>query len=727
MQETPSFGADEPLSDPQRDIYSRLPFAKAMARSIAGLPAGKCFVVGLHGPWGDGKTTVLRFLESELSGRAVVKWFNPWRLRNVDDLAVEFFAVLTAALAETSGTANSDVAKQLVRYGQRLLSTAGMLSAIASPFMPGVDVVSKGIDAAAKGVELLASSEGKTVEQQRECLIKLLRETKNRIVIMIDDIDRLDAVEIAMVFKLVKACADLPNVTYVLAFDREHVARTVGVQLLKAGAVEGQCFLEKIIQIHLALPRVSSIDLESACFIGVEEVLGSHACPLKGYDVVRWVDSYRSTIGRKIRTPRLVEQYLNAIRFAVPLLVGEVDLVDLLLLEGLRVCYPTTYDAVRANYHVLVSLPRQSVGPDQSDSLAAMLVKRACVDLDHVDAEIVKGLLARLFPLYDPRRASLDPIAGFVGGILREQGIASPGYADRYFAYSVGVRDVSDHDINQVVGLAGVGGGGNLCTIVHRLCQPPTQRVFLQKVVGRWNNVTSDSGVVLASEIARNSNLFREPFSFYDGSDANLAAKIAVQFCQRDETQDRWPKAIEQAMSIAADPWFVGAMWHCLKKGSVVPSDTSTLWKGVESVFLDRVWDTPRPVSEELTLQYRWRFEALFCVAQAKGRKAVHERFVPAMRTDRQVAVRFLHLLTQPIWESSSVIPSPGQFLGNHLENLELLVDVDEMATVVCEWLPAAVRPAALVSEDPDERILAQFWLAYTSRKSAAGADQAGR
>ena len=52
----------------------------------------------------------------------------------------------------------------------------------------------------------------------------MLGESGKRILIMIDDIDRLDDTEIATVFKLVKLAADFTHTAYVLAFDYDVVA-----------------------------------------------------------------------------------------------------------------------------------------------------------------------------------------------------------------------------------------------------------------------------------------------------------------------------------------------------------------------------------------------------------------------------------------------------------------------------------------------------------------------
>src|SRR5437899_11176061 len=76
------FDDDSPLSDPRDDKFDRAAFASGIAQSIAALPHGKCFAIGLDGPWGDGKTTVLQFVAAELAKskqKYKVGWIHPWK------------------------------------------------------------------------------------------------------------------------------------------------------------------------------------------------------------------------------------------------------------------------------------------------------------------------------------------------------------------------------------------------------------------------------------------------------------------------------------------------------------------------------------------------------------------------------------------------------------------------------------------------------------------------
>jgi predicted KAP-like P-loop ATPase len=72
--------ADRPIKHRADDAFGRAPFAKAMARQLRQLQRGESYVVGLQGPWGSGKTSILNMITEELEGlpEMGLLQFNPW-------------------------------------------------------------------------------------------------------------------------------------------------------------------------------------------------------------------------------------------------------------------------------------------------------------------------------------------------------------------------------------------------------------------------------------------------------------------------------------------------------------------------------------------------------------------------------------------------------------------------------------------------------------------------
>ena len=64
-----------------------------------------------------------------------------------------------------------------------------------------------------------------------------------------------------LLFRVIKACADFPNVSYILAFDEAMVAEAIGERYGGEGEAAGLKFLEKIVQVPLKLPAPATEDL----------------------------------------------------------------------------------------------------------------------------------------------------------------------------------------------------------------------------------------------------------------------------------------------------------------------------------------------------------------------------------------------------------------------------------------------------------------------------------
>ena len=192
----------------------------------------------MYGPWGDGKTSTLRLIEEALRAYPTVVQinFNPWHFSTQEALVRGFFATLGEALGHKLSNQKEKIGDLLNKYG-------GLLS-LASVNIAGVVSVSPGAAATSMGKAL--STVG--LDQLKGRLEGALRDARVRVVVMIDDIDRLDRDEIHAVFKLVKLSADFDYTSYVLAFDDVIVSDALGARYGAGNPAAGRSFLEKIVQ-----------------------------------------------------------------------------------------------------------------------------------------------------------------------------------------------------------------------------------------------------------------------------------------------------------------------------------------------------------------------------------------------------------------------------------------------------------------------------------------------
>ena len=180
---------DGPLLDPDRDRLYRRPFAEHLAQSIRSIDPSEGFVFALTGSWGSGKTTVLNFTEKLLRGHdeegndpIIIVHFNAWWLSGSDKLLQDFFKQFRSALNPRRIGWKAKLLKYLPPYSDPLTKYA---AALVEP-LPYVGRL------AAQFRKLNAAREA-DINGLRRKIDKKLKEFPGRIVVVIDDLDRLRA------------------------------------------------------------------------------------------------------------------------------------------------------------------------------------------------------------------------------------------------------------------------------------------------------------------------------------------------------------------------------------------------------------------------------------------------------------------------------------------------------------------------------------------------------
>lgn len=325
---------DRPLDDPAADLFGHAPFARAIARSLLRDCPPEGLVIGIYGTWGSGKSTALNFLERYLGELAdedppIVLRFNPWWFSGRDDLVRRFFVSFESAVFK-SRAARRTLKKKLGAFASALGTMGSEVP------LPGAKAVSAALGLAAAAVQ------GADVVELKAELVQELRRAPLRVVIIMDDIDRLAADEIRLMFRLIKAVADFPNVTYVLAFDREVTGRALD----EFHPASGQDYLEKIIQVPFELPVPDRDQLSQMFFRRLERALGDSNGVA---DQRRWARVYADAVLPFISKPRDVVRLSNALSVTHGAVAGEVDLIDFIALEAWRVLAPALYAVARDN------------------------------------------------------------------------------------------------------------------------------------------------------------------------------------------------------------------------------------------------------------------------------------------------------------------------------------------------------------------------------------------
>lgn len=444
----PRFRTDAPLVDPEQDRLGRADFAKFLAEAIMGLDVDEGFVFALLGTWGSGKTTTLNFVlhyldESDNDDKPVVVKFNPWWFSGRDQLLLQFFTQLRLALSLPN------VPDRLQRLGSTIQTFGKALTPLA--YIPVTQSLFGSLKDIFRSLGTAAKEAGEQMEEDvwglRQEVDEALMDQDKHILIVIDDIDRLPSSEIQQMFRLIKAVADFPKTIYLLAFDRQVVIDALeGVQ--DPSGVE---YLEKIVQAPFDLPLPSRTSLHNLLFQDVDDVLKGTSGEY--WDEVRWGNVFYDGIDGFIRTPRDIKRYINVLRPAYAVVREEVNPIDFLAIEALRVFVPEVYQFIRSNQELFAGSNRRS--DDTFDRRKRIYDEfLEALEVSREVKESVDRLLERLFPRY--ARAFGGPSHGpeWESEWRRQLRVCSPDVFPTYFRLSLEEGAISRAEMEALLSLA---------------------------------------------------------------------------------------------------------------------------------------------------------------------------------------------------------------------------------------------------------------------------------
>jgi len=325
---------DLPRSHPSTDLFGYFPFAQRIAAAITDLNSPAGVVLAITGEWGAGKSTLLNFIRRELSNAQVSPYpaivdFNPWWFSSRDDLAAQMIRALRDRMAgdRFSGI---DISSALTKYAESIGSTAEKFGGFFGKV----------------GAQTLMKLIGKappSLSELKRSIAKELAGEGQKYVFFVDDIDRLAPTEVVELFRAVKALGDFPNVVYVLAFDRRIVAESISSAL----STDGNAYLEKIVQAVFPIPAIDRLTLRKWLFEQMDLVLTS--TPGAEFDQIYWSGVYFDGLDALFTRPRDVVRFVNTLSITYPSVAGEVNPVDFIAVEALRVFSPLTYEVIRGN------------------------------------------------------------------------------------------------------------------------------------------------------------------------------------------------------------------------------------------------------------------------------------------------------------------------------------------------------------------------------------------
>ncbi|KFX13371.1 KAP family NTPase [Pectobacterium parvum] len=372
------------ISSEDDDRYGFAAVAKSLAQSITALDKNVSTVIGIEGKWGTGKTSMLNLLLKQIQACTkdgthvlhIAPWLNAPEQSPIRSLLLPVAAIV-AEEDERRQPRNrkwfhcskkkkqSEKALNILNYLQQ---TSGRLASIvdfAGKFIPSLGIVAQGMETFS---ELDLSVQRKTTATLRAEIEENINKLGLNFIVIIDDLDRLEPAQAVEVIRLVKSVADFSCFHYVLCYDRQVLSHAVEQGL---GVIDGNQYLQKIVQISFSLPRPEAFDLrrefESEALALYKSVNDAYPDKDTLTDLSRLIGSY----GAGLTTPREVCTVINALKFCYSGLRDYVYFPDLCFLQLIRITNIGLYDWIE-NYLTKLSLVVSGEGGIRQEEIDMM-------------------------------------------------------------------------------------------------------------------------------------------------------------------------------------------------------------------------------------------------------------------------------------------------------------------------------------------------------------------
>lgn len=314
------FFDDEPLGKDKIDELGYSTYANVLTERIQKSHFEKSFAIGVNGKWGSGKTSFIDLLKRnfEKNENFIELNFNPWNSNSPQAIIKDFFDTLQEGI----GPYHSTLSRLLISYSAKLISLND-------------NKLAQSIQ-----VSVMALTGFESVEKLYKEINKALKKVNKKFVIYIDDLDRLDNAEIIEVIRLIRNTANFHNIIFVVGYDRNYVVNA----LKNHNSYNHFHFLEKIFQVEITLPYYKSEILSAKLIEKLKIGIPTDFQNKIDLEILRSTGLNLGFLNNWLESMRDVTRLSNSLLLNLSMLWGEVDFIDFLKLELLRIKYPSVYE-----------------------------------------------------------------------------------------------------------------------------------------------------------------------------------------------------------------------------------------------------------------------------------------------------------------------------------------------------------------------------------------------
>lgn len=433
---------DIPQTSFEQDALGYRDFAEHVKHTIDSIDFNESVVLAVTGPWGSGKTTFVNFVIQSSKSILHIAKFNPWWFTPNNNLTELFFEKLIFELAKAYPEPNVKTLVQkffeLLRKGKRFIPSivkggvncAGMYCGSPECGAVAGEITERVVE------DAIASSNSEfDLDECKAQLIETLSRHNQRILFVIDDIDRLHPAEICELFNSVKIISDLPKITFLLIYERKVVENAISTEY----RVDGAAYIEKIIQLQFEIPKPDDYSLHQLFYSKLTPLI-----PSSDLDFREWHISLSRLLLPYIKKIRDVNRIINTLTMTYPPVKNEVHFFDFLTMVFLYLFERNIYERIYENpekFHC--SHNQTNIEPDE------WFIEHSLEQVEPLVRDNVRRILHEIFPVLTKKFTESD-----VKIWRKELRIAASESFAAYFSYSVPKHLISQKEIRDFLQIA---------------------------------------------------------------------------------------------------------------------------------------------------------------------------------------------------------------------------------------------------------------------------------
>lgn len=302
------------------DKLGRFDHAQQISHVINNIKPEKSFAIGINGEWGSGKTSFIHLIRriNQIEYPKYCKFitFNPWYFTGTEKVLIKFHETLLSEVGHFS----LSLRNELDRYFKLICAAEKSLW---------------------KTNFLQFFQQKPDFQSQLEKLKSHFKKLPQKILIIIDDMDRLQKDEVLVLFRTMRLIADFPNVIYLVGYDPDYIATILG----EKSEENKSSFMEKIFQLEFDLPDPLPSDLKNFWKIKLQKYTSNINSTLQDDFVNLIVDNEITTNLRDIK------RFLNqiALTSSLPEIKKNTYFPQFFLLELIYYSNPDVYYKIKAS------------------------------------------------------------------------------------------------------------------------------------------------------------------------------------------------------------------------------------------------------------------------------------------------------------------------------------------------------------------------------------------